>query len=91
MCAHVMMHMCWVEDNLLGSVLSFHLVGFRDQIQVTVLGGKNPYPLSHLVCIILSYSFLLSSPHPSLFKKIYLFMYSTYMSAASSCTPEEGI
>ena len=58
-CAHVWcvcmcVYVCVCRpDNILGEsvVLSFHLVVFRDQIQVTGLGGKSCYQLNHINAI----------------------------------------
>lgn len=41
-------HMWETEDSLLESVLFFHQVGPRDGAQVSRLGRKRLYPLSHL-------------------------------------------
>lgn len=37
-----------VREQLLGAVLSFHHVGFRDGAQILSFEGKHPYPLSRL-------------------------------------------
>lgn len=60
-CVHIYMHrhlrvtayMQRSDDNLLGSVLSFHHVGRRDGTQIIRLGNKYLDPLRHLTALIL--------------------------------------
>jgi hypothetical protein len=50
-CVRTGVYLCNSEDNLGESILSFHLVGPRDQTQVIGLGSKCLSPLSHLPCL----------------------------------------